>query len=150
VNRFQGWIPYTIEDVKDFIENRISSQIDQEDSWFQFVILTRVENQIIGDIGMHFISKENRLVELGVTIAQKYQGKGYATETMIGAINFLFKELGKHRIICSIDPRNLKSEALVKRLGFRKEAHFKKSLFLWNEWVDDMIYALLNEEWKII
>lgn len=65
------------------------------------------------------------------------------------AINFLFRELGKHRIICSVDPRNLKSEALLKRLGFRKEAHFKKSLFLFNEWVDDMIYALLSEEWEI-
>jgi len=61
VNRFQGWIPNSIEDVEDFIENRISSQINQENSWFQFVILTKDENQIIGDIGMHFISKDNKV-----------------------------------------------------------------------------------------
>ena len=147
VNQFQGWIPNTIEDVIEFIDNRITNEMDKEGTWFQFVILTKTENEIIGDIGMHFISTLNKLAELGITIDVKYQGKGFAAEAMKASINFLFRELGKHRIICSIDPKNTKSEALLKRLGFRKEAHFKKSLFLFNEWVDDVIYALLNEEW---
>ena len=147
-NQFQGWIPNTVEDVTEFIDKRISSEMDKEGTWFQFVILTKIENEIIGDIGMHFISNLNKLAELGITIDIKFQGKGFAAEAMNAAINFLFRELGKHRIICSLDPRNLKSEALVKRLGFRKEGHFKKSLFLHNEWVDDVIYALLNEEWN--
>jgi RimJ/RimL family protein N-acetyltransferase len=148
VNQFQGWIPNTIEDVNDFIDNRISTEIDKENTWFQFVILTKADNEIIGDLGIHFISTRDQLAELGITIDQKHQRKGYATETLKGAINFLFKYLGKHRIVCSIDPRNTVSAAVFKRLGFRKEAHFKKSIFLFNEWVDDVIYALLEEDWK--
>jgi RimJ/RimL family protein N-acetyltransferase len=29
----------------------------------------------------------------------------------------------------------------------RKEAHFRKSLWFNNEWADDIVYAILREEW---
>ena len=60
----------------------------------------------------------------------------------------LIFDLKKHRITASIDPRNTSSIRLIERLGFRKEAHFKQSLFFHGEWVDDLIYAMLAEEWK--
>jgi len=34
-------------------------------------------------------------------------------------------------------------------LGFRKEAHFRESLLINGEWVDDLVYALLKDEWYI-
>lgn len=55
----------------------------------------------------------------------------------------------KHRIVVSVDPRNTASLRLIERIGFRKEAHFKKSYYLRGEWVDDIIYAKLKEEWII-
>jgi len=30
---------------------------------------------------------------------------------------------------------------------FLRIAHFKESLFIHGEWVDDVIYAILEEEW---
>jgi RimJ/RimL family protein N-acetyltransferase len=35
----------------------------------------------------------------------------------------------------------------MERIGFRKEGHFVKSLFWKNNWVDDVIYALLQQDW---
>lgn len=46
-----------------------------------------------------------------------------------------------------VDTRNTSSIRLIERLGFRKEAHFKKSYYLRREWVDDVIYAKLKTEW---
>ncbi len=82
------------------------------------------------------------------TLAKEYHGKGYASETIKSVINYLFKTLNKHRVITSIDPLDINSIKLVERIGLRKEAHFKKSLLINNEWVDDIIYATLNEEWS--
>ena len=62
-------------------------------------------------------------------------------------VDFLFGTLNKHRVIASIDPRNSASIRLIERLGFRKEAHLKKSYYLHEEWVDDIIYAKLKTEW---
>lgn len=146
-NRFQGWIPETIEDVRMFIEN-IAKQIDVPHTWFQFVLVVKLTNMIIGDLGVHFFDAENRQVEIGCTLNKKFHRKGFATESLKRVIDFLFYDLHKHRIVTSIDPDNESSIRLVERLGFRKEAHFVESLFLNGRWVDDIIYALLERDWK--
>ena len=144
-NKYQGWIPKTIEDVYSFLK-KTSSEIDIVNTWFQFAIIDIVKSDIIGDIGIHFLDDEQ--AEIGCTLGKENHGKGYATEALKSVLNLLFNELNKHRIIGSIDPKNISSIRLVERLGFRKEAHFKESLLINGEWVDDIIYAILKREWN--
>lgn len=144
-NKYQGWIPKNINDVHDFIK-RVASDVNIPGTWFQLVIIISETNEVVGDIGMHFL--DNQQAEIGYTLAKSYHGKGYATEGVKKAIDFLFNELDKHRITASIDPDNHGSINLLKRLGFRKEAHFKESLLIKGTWVDDVVYAILKKEWN--
>ena len=146
-NKYQGWIPQNIDDVNKFILKN-PKEFNIPKTWFQLVVLERESKKIIGDIGIHFIDEYQS--EVGCTLAKEYHGKGYATETLKGVIDYLFKDLKKHRIVTSIDPLNIDSIKLVERLGFRKEAHFKESLLINGEWVDDIVYAILETEWKQI
>ena len=147
-NRYQGWIPETIADVDDFIVNRVSPEINEPGTWFQFVIIIQDTGELIGDIGVHFSAENNFQVELGITLNEVFQGNGYATEALREIISYLFNHLGKRRITASIDPRNLRSVHLFERLGFRREAHFRESLLINGEWVDDLVYAILRNEWN--
>jgi len=149
-NQYQGWIPKTVDDVDDFITNRTAPEINLSGTWFQLVIIKKDTDELIGDIGVHFLNSDGCQVELGITLNENHQGKGFATEALKGVINFLFDDLNKHRITASIDPRNLKSIQLFERLGFRKEAHFKQSILIKGGWVDDLIYAILKDEWSKI
>ena len=144
-NKYQGWIPKTIDDVETFF-GKLSTEFNVPDTWFQLAVLDKNSNELIGDIGIHFIDEQQ--VEIGYTIAKQHQGVGFATEAALAVIDYLFGELKKHRISASIDPANIASVALLEKLGFRKEAHFVESLFLNDKWVDDIIYALLAREWK--
>jgi len=146
-NQYQGWIPGTINDVYDLIKNRVESTIDLIDTWYQFVIIKKENSELIGDIGIHFLDSDKKQVEIGYTLDKNHHGKGYATEALKETINYLFNELDKRRIVTSIDPRNIKSIGLVERLGFRKEAHFKESILINGELVDDLIYAIFKDEW---
>lgn len=148
-NRFLGFRPESLKDVSDFI-SQTSKEINIPGSWFQFVIIEQDSETLIGDIGIHFLDNdtENMQVEIGYSLDKNFRGKGYATEALTEIIDYLINHLKKHRIIASIDPKNIDSIRLIERLGFRQEAHFKKSLFFHGEWVDDVIYALLAEEWK--
>jgi RimJ/RimL family protein N-acetyltransferase len=146
-NKYQGWIPETINDVNDFI-SKVSPTIDVFDSWFQFAIIENVTKKIIGDVGIHFIDCDNKQAEIGCTLDKSQHGKGFATEVMKATIDYLFNKLNKHRIIASLDPQNTKSIELVERVGFRKEGHFRESIFVNGEWSDDLVYAILEQEWN--
>lgn len=143
-NQYQSFIPKNIDEVYDFIAN-CAPELDEIGTWFQLVIIHTESDQIIGDLGI--LTLDEAQVELGVTIAKEYQGKGYANEAMMNVMDFLFTQQNKHRIIASIDPRNKASKILLERLGFRNEAHFVKSYLQDGEWLDDIQYGILNSEW---
>jgi RimJ/RimL family protein N-acetyltransferase len=146
-NKYQGWIPYALEDCKHFIKNRIAKQINEDDSWFQFAIILKDTNTLVGDLGVHFIENNQHQVEIGCTISKEFHQNGIASEALIAVIDYLFSDLKKHRITASIDPNNIASIKMVEKIGFRKEAHFKESLLVNGVWTDDVIYAVLEKEW---
>lgn len=148
VNKYQGWIPASIADVNHFINYKVSREINLPGTWVQFVIIQKENQEVIGDIGVHFLSADTYQIELGCTLNKMYHGQGYAFEALKEMIDYLFNTLYKRRIVASIDPRNDSSIKLYERLGFRKEAHFRESIFLNGQWVDDLVYALLKDEWE--
>ncbi len=148
-NKYQGFIPKSEKDMNEFIQ-KVSKEINTNGTWFQFVLIHKVSKEIIGDVGIHFLTNLKDQVELGITIAKKDQKNGFAIEAMQYVFDYLFNKLNKHRVIASIDPRNKGSLSLLNKLKMRREAYFVKSLYLHNEWVDDAIYALLKSEFNKI
>jgi RimJ/RimL family protein N-acetyltransferase len=145
IYEFQNFKPQTLQDVEEFINTKISKIPDIPDTWYQLGIFIKGTQELVGDIGIHFIDKLQ--VEVGYTLSTDCQGKGYATEAVVGVIDYLFNVLKKHRVIASVDPGNTKSIALLERINMRREAHFIKSIWFNGEWADDIIYAILQEEW---
>lgn len=145
VRKFQSFHPRSLQHVEEFFED-LAEVPDVEDTWFQLGIHLKEEKKLIGDLGLHFLPDGDQ-VEIGYTLDPCYQGKGYAGEALNEILKYLFEKLQKHRVTASVDPLNEKSIRLLERLGFRKEAYFFKGLFYEGAWVDDVIYAMLREEW---
>jgi RimJ/RimL family protein N-acetyltransferase len=99
-----------------------------------------------GDVGIHVQAHDSRQVEIGITLARAFQGRGLATEALNAVLEYIFKNLGKHRVYGSVDPRNEASLALLERIGMRREAHFVESIWFKGAWVDDVICAILRRE----
>lgn len=144
VYKYQGFIPEKIDDAVNFIERH--NEI-KPGSWMQLAITLKSSNEMIGDCGMHFTDDDFQQVEIGFSLDPEFHGKGFASEAVKGIIDFLFNELKTHRVYGSCDPDNAASIKLMERLGMRKEAHFKKSIRLKDTWGDDLIFAILREEW---
>jgi len=149
VARFQMWEPSSEAEVRTFIEGLQDLELDTPDTWYQLAITLRDNGILIGDCGLHFPREEPHQVEVGITLAPAHQGQGYATEALEGMMEFLFVNLGKHRVVASVDPRNEPSTALLERVGMRKEGHLRESVWVKGEWADDAIYAILEREWRL-
>ncbi len=141
-NRYQGWIPKDVEDVRSFITNRTSPEINVNGTWFQLVVTLKTTGEIIGDIGLYFPGSGNEQVELGCTIGRGHQGNGYATEALTEVISYLFNSLDKQRLIASIDPANIPSIKLFGRLGFRREPQHTNSNMQDDTQVADLVYSI--------
>jgi RimJ/RimL family protein N-acetyltransferase len=148
VSRYQCWAPGSLDEVARFINGLQSVGFDTPDTWFQLAIRPRESDLLIGDLGVHFPASDSRQVEIGFTVAPKHQRQGYGIEAVTGLIGYLLGPLRKHRVFASVDPRNGPSLALLRRIGMRQEAHFRESLWVRGEWVDDIVFGILESEWK--
>jgi RimJ/RimL family protein N-acetyltransferase len=148
VCRYQTWAPSSLGEAQRFIDSFRSIAFDTPGTWFQLGIRLRDYRVLIGDLGVHFLPDEPEQVEIGVTVAPGHQGLGFGTEAVEGLLGHLFGPLRKHRALASVDPRNLPSVRLMQRVGMRQEAHFRESLHVRGEWVDDLVFALLQSEWS--
>lgn len=146
VNRYQGWRPLALDEVSRFIEKQQSAVVGTVGSWFQFAMRLQERGELVGDLGLHFV--DDATVELGITLAPAHQGRGLAGEALHAALALAFDQLGRHRVIASVDPRNLACIRLLERAGLRKEAHFRESWRDGDRWVDDAVYAMLDHEWR--
>lgn len=148
VARFQGWRPADVAAARDFIDAQVAMVPGQAGGWFQRAIRLRDNGSLIGDLGVYLPEEVEVSVEFGVSIMPARQGSGYASEAVRALFELVFDRLGRHRIHASVDPHNLASMAMLRRLGMRKEAHHRESLWLHGEWVDDVVFAVLASEWR--
>ena len=146
VSRYQGWRPGSVDEARQFIERQRAVVFGTPDSWFQFAIRPRGSVELAGDLGLHFVDGDT--VELGISLAPSWQGKGLAAEALAAVLGLAFDEMGRHRAFASVDPRNAPCTRLLVGLGMRKEAHFRESFREGDAWADDAIYAMLAREWR--
>jgi len=147
VSQYQMWQPRSLEDTRSFLEELAAVEPNTPGTWLQLAIVGRDDHALIGDCGIRFLDHDPHQVELGITLKPSHQGQGLAKETLLAVMGYVFDTLGKHRVFGSVDPRNSASIALLERVGMRREAHLRESIYFNSEWLDDVIYALLDREW---
>jgi len=148
VSRFQSWGTESVDVVQSYIRGLATIEPGTPGSWYQVGIFLRAGGKLIGDCGFRVLESDPEQAEIGITLAPEFQGKGYATEALQAILDYLLVMLEKHRVFGSVDPRNVSSMRLLPRVGLRQEAHFVKSLWFRGEWVDDVIFAILANEWR--
>jgi [ribosomal protein S5]-alanine N-acetyltransferase len=67
------------------------------------------------------------------------------TEALRAAVSHAFGDLGLHRLEANIQPGNVASIALVRRLGFQKEGFSPRYLRINGQWRDHERWALLAD-----
>ena len=80
---------------------------------------------MIGHIGFHGPPGANGpekagALEVGYTVFEPFRRQGYATEAVVGILEWARAEHGVRHFVASVGPRNDPSLALVRRLGFRQ------------------------------
>jgi RimJ/RimL family protein N-acetyltransferase len=133
--------------VRKVLEERIQADFVARDALNLAVVLPET-GALIGDVVLFLRSREHRQGEIGYVFHPDYGGRGYATEATRALLGLGFEHHGLHRIVGRLDARNTASARLLERLGMRREAHLVQNEFIKGEWTDELVYAMLEDEWR--
>ena len=147
IARFQGWNTFTKEASVAFLEEQQSREPFLPGQWFQIGIALKGSESLIGDCALKIHVEDRRQATIGITLAHDFHGKGFAMEATGTLLNYAFAKLDLHRVRADTDPQNKPAWRLLERLGMRREAHLKESLWFKGQWTDEYLYAILKAEW---
>lgn len=148
VARYLMWPPRDRDQTAAALKYRVAHPtLEKEGDILVFAVEHQESGALIGDVNLCWVSEANRTGEFGFVFDPRYHGRGYAREAATEVLRLGF-EAGLHRIIGRADGRNEASAALMTRLGLRKEAHFVRNEYVKGEWADEVVFAMLAEEWR--
>lgn len=143
------WLPWldaiqSVEDESAFLG--IAYANAQERNSLSCGIFHRGE--FTGMISYHPIDWANRKTEIGYWLGAQFQGRGLMTKACRALVDYAFNELhlNKVEIRCAIG--NERSRAIPQRLGFLQEGISRQAEWLYNHYVDLVLYGMLADEWQ--
>ncbi len=137
---FQGeynlLIQESAEDLKKRYENFRSGE-----KWFV------IEKKDGAKIGLLTLELEGGVQEMGYSIIPNERRKGYCTEAVKIAVDYLFLSKPVVRIQAHTNTKNASSQRVLEKAGFKREGTVRKRIFVRGNWQDEFLYSILREEW---
>ena len=149
VTRYLYWGPRSPDQVREMLERiKPMTAFDDSGDAIRLAAVVIETGAVVGDISLRRTSQEYGQGEIGFVVHPDHQGRGYATEASAAVLDLGFGELGLHRIVGRADAKNLASARVMERLGMRREALLRENEFIKGEWSDEVVYAILADEWR--
>ncbi|MCC5892716.1 GNAT family protein [Exiguobacterium sp.] len=142
-----GWLDYveTVEDSKRNIEGRIKGLIETGGYPKSFALI--YQGELAGTVGYNEIDRGIKCGTIGYWLGRDFQGKGIMSQALETLIDYGFRDLGLNKIEIRVATGNMKSRALPERLGFKEEGVLRDAEWLYDRYVDHVVYGLLRDEW---
>lgn len=123
-------------------------RLQESGSFYQWGVARRQDDVVIGTCTLFQIVHEHRRAEVGFIIGREHWGLGIAREAVSAMIEHAFGNLGLHRLEADTDPRNVRCQGLLKRLGFQEEGRLRERWQVAGEIQDAVLLGLLKSDWR--
>jgi ribosomal-protein-serine acetyltransferase len=146
---FRQWMPnfandYSLAESEEFIQQRrerfACGQEIPSGIWDAGVL--------VGIIVLKSIDMVNRSASIGYYLASSHQGRGLVTAACRLLLDYAFGELQLNRVDILCADGNTRSRAIPERLGFIQEGTLREAQWLYDHYVDLVVYAMLRSEWE--
>ncbi|MFJ7972405.1 GNAT family N-acetyltransferase [Psychrobacillus sp. NPDC096389] len=142
------WLPFidytkTILDTQSFIQSTMKQFSEnngvQAGIWY--------DSQLAGVIGFHQINWNNKSTSIGYWLGNDYVGLGLMTKSVKAFVDYALNDLKLNRVEIRAAVENKKSRAIPERLGFTEEGCIRQAEWLYDHYVDHIVYGMLKKDW---
>jgi len=127
----------TMKELEKWFDNPRSNE-----QWFI------VEKKDKSKIGQIFYTASGSHFEIGYRLIPCERNKGHCTEAVKILIDFLFLSKNTVRIQAKTNPKNIASQRVLEKAGFKREGLIRKDIFIRGQWQDGVLYSILRDDWQ--
>jgi len=144
------YVPWPVRD-REATEETLRVKLAQTElvahgQWLVLAVEVRATGTVIGEVLLKWASDGQG--EVGFALGRDHHGQGYAAEAATAMLRLGFDDLGFHRITAVVIDGNAASARLLTRLGFRQEARFVDGVHFKGAWATQLVFAMLEDEWR--
>jgi ribosomal-protein-alanine N-acetyltransferase len=142
----------TPDETRQNLETALSENTRPDREKYFFAILERETGRYAGEIGytVNVKTPKGHMAGLGYFLLPELHGRGIATEAAREVLRFAFEEGGVVKVETGCIRENIASEAVMKKLGMKKEADLRSHVWHDGRFKDRVEYGLLKEDWAKI
>jgi RimJ/RimL family protein N-acetyltransferase len=130
---------------REGVEAEIERSQAEPQEFGRFVI--EVDGEPAGSVGFEVANRRSRIANLGsLAVHPSFRGRRVADEAARLFQRHLLDDLGFHRLQLEIYGFNERAMAHAERAGFIREGVRRKAYWRNEEWVDGVIYGLVQED----
>ena len=136
---------FSRQEVTDFF----LSSIEAEDCCLFLII--DPEGGIIGESVINEIDRERKSANFRIAFFHAERcGGGLGTWATCATRDFAFERLGLHRLELDVFSFNPRAERVYEKAGFRREGVLRDAVLSGGAYADDILMAILEDEWQEI
>jgi ribosomal-protein-serine acetyltransferase len=141
------WLDFTtqVEDSREFIKRCLKNYAENR----SMTTVVIYNDEIVGTAGFNEINWSNKTGYIGYWLGEQYQKKGIMTRVAKALTDYAFDELNLNKVEIRAAETNHKSRGIPERLGFVNEGRLRDEEWLYDHYVDHVVYGILAKEWKI-
>jgi RimJ/RimL family protein N-acetyltransferase len=147
VSRFISPPPSTVEGFERFIawthRQRASG------TYVCFAVTLKGFDTAVGIFQVRELEAGFGTAEWGFAIGSPFWGTGVFQEGATLVAEFAFGVLGVHRLEARAAVRNGRGNAALQKIGAVQEAVLRKSFLRNGEYLDQVLYAIVEDEWRV-
>ena len=99
----------------------------REQRYFCLGVFNRDGAEFVAQLYVGVVNLELPEFEIGYFVDCEHEGQGYVSEAVRAALNWIFHDLGAHRVRLHCNDTNLRSARVAERCGFVLEGHVREN-----------------------
>lgn len=141
-------LPESVQTTELLVNGWIAEQTAEPRTAYTFNMRLADDNKFIGMMAIRLDRAKYSKGEVWYKAFPEYWGKGYTTEALKALLVFGFTQLKLHRIEAGCATGNIASIKVLEKVGMVREGLCRKVLPIRGEWVDNYMYAILDEDFN--
>ena len=116
----------------------------------QIFIIEKKDGNKIGFIN-HFNVIWNgigKLLTIAYCLLPNQRGNGYCTEAAQILVDYLFLSKEIECIQATTHIKNIASQRVLEKIGFKKEGILRKRFYIRGDWQNQFLFSIIKKEWK--